>query len=1125
MVNEMGNNNTSGLREEDNTARDKSQHEVAHADDLKEQNHVFPATLDEDSQRKETVLVSGDLGREDPKGDDQKTEEDNMKTEGKKSLQDAARTDDDKEQNHEVPASEEIYTNEEEMGLGSINLGGVAEPHDDNQKQDEKEQVNNMIPEAKEKSLEEAAFAEEVKGQDHIVPAAEDKNTRGNGTELVSSEPDGIASLNVDNQKQDEKEKDNSAKLVEAKEKSLQESTSTEEIKEQAHLVLAAADKNTHEIETELVSMNPDGMTFPCVDKQKQDEKEEVVNINDEAKEKSSQEASSTDVVERQDHLLSAAEDKNTHGNETGLVSSDPDRTADPHDDNPKKDETEEDNMNAEPQEKPLAKDDQADDIEEKNLIIPKGEDCNNTEAEVELAPGDLMAVGDILDNKTLEGREQGETELHPPAESTKVESRPSEAIEGRETQSASSSKNLEDHEMQQESNFEENLSGTNHHFENQSSTIKEDEGARNSISGAASSTSHDSLPQEPAVLEPELAKIHTEQLVQVCNGPLKNEDRIIPSLTCQDQENGFNLGTSVSPYAVESVFPDPSPEVENEMDDFSVKEMAIEKEKFEVNDADETGNHLGNKTTTMTDLPNGVGVKCNEELPSEMNSIKNDSPESQGEAILSDETQNFLQEVCETEDNSVVLSQKAILVREDSENGNSKQCHYQIQSGGESTEKTNGMGSEEGSKADEPDASLPQFMMNDHQNEEKRCLLDASCDSKSSEDCQFEKAKIIENGHLVEASINYQNEVNEEQQKDTQNEVHLVTDPAVVSNDTFLTDQTYKEEEAEEKKIIEERVQKMEDSNPIGNDTSKRENGEQCKSRSYPIGQAEAFLSPSPFLHALPEKQLQDSDSHMECKKVQNSNESMAELKQESSGEFSITEASSFVIENLTEKNIVSIVEFAKPTPVTMAETKPSVKQSSEQCGIGETPANAIANGDYYQQESVGRLSTESNPDNISIHAQMRKSPSFDLDLRIDAGAEESDQIPLLYQDKTTIESFSSQTDVGDPGKPVALANTEYDKNSLEDEALVVEEKVTLERSDSEKSKTPFLGFLKEEEEADQMLITPKKQQNQSAAKKTTKVSANKEVTSTSTKGKDQKRKPRTSLFGTCMCCATVIN
>ncbi|XP_022722860.1 myb-like protein X isoform X2 [Durio zibethinus] len=1033
MGNEMGNNNTSGLRQEDYSAQEKSQQEVAHADDLKGQNHLVPATQD--------------LNSDDQKTDDK--EEDDMTTEGKKSLQD-----DDKGQNHE-----DIYVNEKETGLASINQEGEAELHDDNRNQDEKEQDYNMTPEAKEKSLQEAAYADEAEEQDHLVPSAEDKSTNGNETELASSEPDGMASSNVENQKQDEKEKENSTK---AEEIPLQEAASTVETNAEAHIVPPAGDESTHGIETGLVSSDHDGRACPSVDNQKQDEKEEDFNINDEAKEKSSQEAASKDVVERQDHLLPAFEDKNSHGNETGLISSDPEGT-DPHCDNRKQQEKDEDNTDAEL----LPKDDHEDDIEEKNLTIPTAE-------------------------------EQGRTELHPPDESTKVEEKPSEAFnEGCETQPASSSKNLGDHEIQKESSFRENLSGTRHHFENQNSMMKEDEGTRNAIPDAASSTSDDSVPQEPAVLEPEeheLAKIHTKQLVQVCNGPLQSEEMIIPSLTCQDQENGFILDSSISTDMVES--PDPSLEVEKERDDFLVKEMAAKKvaseEKFELKDGDEVGNyHLGNITTITTDLPNGVGAKCNEEFPSEMNSMKNDSPESQLEAYLSGETLKFLVEVSKTEEKGIVLSQKATLVKKESENEYSKYFHLQIQSGEESIEKLDVQGSEEGSNIDEQNASPPQFVMNGCQNEEKRCLL--------------------------------------EQQKDTQ-KVQLVTDPAVISADIFLTDQKYNEEDSEEKKMVEAMDKKIEDSKPIGNDTPSRENEVQFISRSHPIEQAEAFFSPSPFLHVLTEKKKHDS--YAECKKVQNSNESMAEVIQESSGEYSTTEASSFANQNLTEKNVVSIVELTgqkplwdlsecpKPTAVIMAETMPSLKQSSQQCAIVETPA--IANGEYYQQESVGRFSTESNPDNMSIHAQMRKSPSFDLDLRNDARAEESDQTPLLYQDKTTIESFSGQADVADPGKPVA--NTEYGKNSSQYEAMPVEEKVvTLETSDSEKSKTPFPGFSKEEEEADQMLISPKKGDNQSTAKKTTKVSA-KEVTSSSTKGKG-KRKPRTSLFGTCMCCATVIN
>ncbi|OMO54712.1 hypothetical protein CCACVL1_27653 [Corchorus capsularis] len=1002
MGNEMG-NNTSGLQVEDNITQEKSQQEVAAADDVKGQNYVAPVAQDKDSQGKETEFASADIGREDHSVDEQKSydkelKEDNMKTEGEKPLQEAGRTDDVKGQNHEVVASEDANNNEKETGLAPSNLE-VAEPHDDKQNQDEKGEDSNMIPETKEQSLQEAA-TNEAKGQDHLVPAAaEVMKFHENETELNSTEPDSMTSPHVDNQKQDEKE-DNSTNL-EADEKSLQEAASENEVKHEADLVLAPGEENNHETETGLVSI--------------EDKKEEDSKIKDEANSKSSNEAvNMTDDVERQDHLVQPIE------NETGLVSTDPEGTADSHVDSPKQDEKGEDKENDETRERTPTIESHADDIEVKNLIIPasESEGSNKVEAEAELASSDAVVAGleHTLDNQTLEGREQGETELHPPAESTKVEAKPSQEIsEGREMQAASQTKNLEDHEMHRESNSEQNLSETVDHFEDQNSMMTENEGARNSISDAVSSTSHDLVPhQEPSVLEPEqskLAETETEQHGEVCNEPQKSEHMVISSLTSPDQQNGFISDSGVSTEMVESAFVDSSPKVEKGMDDILVEKKATKElsneERFELED----GNNINDDSATaMTDLPNEFGAKCNGELPSEMNSIRNDSPESHVEAILSDEAQIFQQEVSKTNGNFLVPGQNAILAREEAENGDMNKSHCKTQSV-ESVEQSNGKESEEGSKPDEPKASLPQFMMNSYESKEKRCLLDTNCDS-NSKGCQFEEAKIVENGHHVDVPINNKNEATKEQQKDSSgNEVHLVTHTAMVPTGTFLTHKEFKEEESEEKKIIEEIVEKDEGSVANGNTTLRRE----------------------------------------------------------------------------------------KP---------------------------AIANGDHYQQETVGRLSNESSPDNISIHAEMRKSPSFNLDLRIDARPEESDQTPLLYQDKTTIDdSFSSQADHVALGK-VTESKTEYKENSFHyEEAMQVEEKVvTLERSDSEKSKTPFLGFLKEEEEEAQLLVTPKNQDNPSATNKAAIKVSIKEVASASQKGKE-KRKPKVSLFGTCMCCATVIN
>ncbi|KAF2290179.1 hypothetical protein GH714_003896 [Hevea brasiliensis] len=165
---------------------------------------------------------------------------------------------------------------------------------------------------------------------------------------------------------------------------------------------------------------------------------------------------------------------------------------------------------------------------------------------------------------------------------------------------------------------------------------------------------------------------------------------------------------------------------------------------------------------------------------------------------------------------------------------------------------------------------------------------------------------------------------------------------------------------------------------------------------------------------------------------------------------------------------------------------------------------------GGYEPQETAGMFSTQSIPDNLNIHAEMRKSPSFNLDLRREARSEESDQTPLLYQDKNAVEDLSRQADVSLRN---SLPQAQYGQESFKYDAMPMEEKViTLERSDSEKSRTPFLGFLKEEEA--HVVVIPKKKEDHGAAKKTTKDSWNsssaKEISSTPPKNKEKhKRSP----------------
>ncbi|KAK4854866.1 hypothetical protein QYF36_001994 [Acer negundo] len=352
-------------------------------------------------------------------------------------------------------------------------------------------------------------------------------------------------------------------------------------------------------------------------------------------------------------------------------------------------------------------------------------------------------------------------------------------------------------------------------------------------------------------------------------------------------------------------------------------------------------------------------------------------------------------------------------------------------------------------------------------------------CDS-GIKNC-IEEARVAENGHLID-------EVSTEQHKGSIEEAVMVPESGVVLTESSLDD-CKTEEALKEKKIVEE-IERNEASYGIENNTEVSESGNQCMPPTLPVEQTEAFLPESALLLIQPQDNQQTIER--ESEKIKSSNESISELKQENCAELT------------NEKPGEDVSEYTTNPALTVAECNPPANNFSGQC----------ATDSYQARESVGRDSTESNPNNSSIQAQMQKSPSFGLDLRIEARSEESDRTPLLYQDKTAIEDFSTQAYIS-LGNSIEHTHNGQDKDMLDTQAMPVEEKVVrMERSDSEKLKTPFLGFLKEEEEV-HILITPQKQDNK----------GNKEqVTLTSPKSKE-KRRPRSSLFTNCMCCTTVIN
>ncbi|XP_030543342.1 uncharacterized protein LOC115750260 [Rhodamnia argentea] len=199
------------------------------------------------------------------------------------------------------------------------------------------------------------------------------------------------------------------------------------------------------------------------------------------------------------------------------------------------------------------------------------------------------------------------------------------------------------------------------------------------------------------------------------------------------------------------------------------------------------------------------------------------------------------------------------------------------------------------------------------------------------------------------------------------------------------------------------------------------------------------------------------------------------------------------------------------------VSATKASGNQcnsESQQCQMPVTPG-----ADTKLEKISGSLSTGlKSYSDTHIHPQLQKFPSFDFDLLIGSRSEESDQTPLLFPDRSTFRSTSMKGRC-DRAKQVECLE---------------EKTVRMDRSDSEKSRTPFLGLSKREQEDDEKqeacaVATSQKQAVKEADSKASKAKAmwgvpTEEVGSTSPKGKE-KRKLRSSLFGNCMCCATVIN
>ncbi|CAK7327140.1 unnamed protein product [Dovyalis caffra] len=765
--------------------------------------------------------------------------------------------------------------------------------------------------------------------------------------------------------------------------------------------------------------------------------------------------------------------------------------------------------------------------LKEENHVVPTEESKDYHEEVTELDSDDSKSSGVTHDHNHISD-ETGfsiveHTEFHPTAKSPKAETKSNEVLGvDNEFQAASFSNELEGHEKPKESNMEGNVLGTNsNQLEKQASFKKEEEEIMSTSPFVTISPSHDPEPQDSVELkfdQHELTENYADQSVQEStNSPKPSENSLGPSVAGITKENGQLLNSCHSDNLDGILVSATNIEVEEKKDDLSETDMASQEDKMLSEDKVEVGNDLSktivtNVATIQSDSRSDRREECEEELSRDMVCYGSNCSMSQPGANLIANSLNSHAELSVPEDKCMVLAEETEFRRKESEIEVNKH-HYNLNQSSEDSIRE--------SEIDLANASQTDFVLGPSCKNNEESSINVSHDPVSNGSCQFEEEKVAENGSHIDLFNGIQSEASEDSCREFVGDTMIVPKLGMLPEELSMSNRKGNEEETDckleeekpaEEQIVEEVKEKTEAPCTVGNGAEEQRSRQQFVSKSVSV-QAEAYIqqapaSPFQFQDPQEERVIASGDA-------QGKNELNLEFKPESCKEFRAAKAPTdqAACINIAETS-TSAVELAKDKPQQEASYYVIAFEQREKPEIAIFPK-----GDFEAQESVGRLSTESNPDNVNIHIQIRKSPSFDLDLRIDARSEESDQTPLLYQDKITTESSSKQADVR-LQSPHLLS--QHNEEALR--PMAVEEKViTPERSDSEKSRTPFLGFMKEDDEA-HVIVTPKEQDNHAAPEKAAKDLWNspaKEVASASPKGKEKHRR-RTSLFGHCMCCAT---
>ncbi|KAM1720601.1 hypothetical protein ACFX12_022243 [Malus domestica] len=578
-------------------------------------------------------------------------------------------------------------------------------------------------------------------------------------------------------------------------------------------------------------------------------------------------------------------------------------------------------------------------------------------------------------------------------------------------------------------------------------------------------STSHDPGPKESTHVE-----LHHHEMATVDADDRTVED-VSGSLEGGSEDSlGSNPDFEVNGHlsdaeALEIVGESVDPVMEKQRDDFLLEPKASQ-EQFE-------------SFEEKSETTDGGKVECGFSIVTAMASM---------EAVRMRKSPNSHLEAPEPEDKCMIVEEEIRLIEKELENGENNHDGNTIQSCGE--------------PVIEPDS----FNLTEPQSEVATIVSILKSVEKvhvfnplSDRDCRIEETKVDENSNLVVMCVGNQSEDSVYHFSDLEEKVEVFPELVMVLVELNIALCNDDEGEATEKTAVEENGNKTEPLCAIAVDHD----------------QAEA-LAPQ-------------------------STDSILNSKYENCGEFFAMKASTVDFNNWIAEALDSMNKLALDMPgqhvikqnkssqteaKAEPETKVAASQSNGQCEKVETSESVSC---YFEtQENMRRSSTESDADNLNVCAQIQKSPSFSVDLQNEARTEESDSTPLLYHVKAAIEGSTSQGDDVTLGSFIEY--TGYDQEVSQYQAMLVEGKViALEASNSQKSNTPFIGFLKEEEEA-RTVVTPQEDDKHSTAENSTKNlldSRTKEAArapTTSSKGK-AKRRQRSSLFTNCMCCATVIN